>query len=141
MNDSNFSGMLQMLMDTDLDTTQQDYVRTAQASGKALVSLINEVLDQAKIESGKLELETVPFDLRSVCDDILSLFCGKAQEKGLELAVYVSDQVPETLIGDPGRIRQIITNLVGNSIKVRYLLHMDSKWKYDPFVYLYLYLY
>ncbi|RLN23839.1 putative histidine kinase 3 [Panicum miliaceum] len=110
-------GMLQMLMDTDLDTTQQDYVRTAQASGKALVSLINEVLDQAKIESGKLELETVPFDLRTVCDDILSLFCGKAQEKGLELAVYVSDQVPETLIGDPGRIRQIITNLVGNSIK------------------------
>ncbi|XP_066307862.1 probable histidine kinase 3 [Miscanthus floridulus] len=110
-------GMLQMLMDTDLDTTQQDYVRTAQASGKALVSLINEVLDQAKIESGKLELEAVPFDLRTVCDDILSLFCGKAQEKGLELAVFVSDQVPQTLIGDPGRIRQIITNLVGNSIK------------------------
>lgn len=74
-----------MLMDTDLDTTQQDYVRTAQASGKALVSLINEVLDQAKIESGKLELEMVPFDLRTVCDDILSLFCGKAQEKGLEV--------------------------------------------------------
>ncbi|XP_020189401.1 probable histidine kinase 3 [Aegilops tauschii subsp. strangulata] len=110
-------GMLQMLMDTDLDTTQQDYVRTAQASGKALVSLINEVLDQAKIESGKLELEAVPFDLRLVCDDILSLFCGKAQEKGLELAVYVSDQVPQTLIGDPGRMRQIITNLMGNSIK------------------------
>lgn len=110
-------GMLQMLMDTDLDTTQQDYVRTAQASGKALVSLINEVLDQAKIESGKLELEAVPFDLRTVCDDILSLFCGKAQEKGLELAVYVSDKVPPTLIGDPGRMRQIITNLVGNSIK------------------------
>ncbi|KAL6839953.1 hypothetical protein ACP4OV_029763 [Aristida adscensionis] len=110
-------GMLQMLMDTDLDTTQQDYVRTAQASGKTLVSLINEVLDQAKIESGKLELEAVPFDLRTVCDDILSLFCGKAQEKELELAVYVSDQVPEMLIGDPGRIRQIITNLVGNSIK------------------------
>ncbi|KAK3166362.1 hypothetical protein QOZ80_1AG0044820 [Eleusine coracana subsp. coracana] len=110
-------GMLQMIMDTDLDTTQQDYVRTAQASGKALVSLINKVLDQAKIESGKLDLEAVPFDLRTVCDDILSLFCGKVQEKGLELAVYVSDQVPQTLIGDPGRIRQIITNLVGNSIK------------------------
>ncbi|CAL9085939.1 unnamed protein product [Musa textilis] len=110
-------GMLQMLMDTDLDITQEDYVRTAQASGKALVSLINEVLDQAKIESGKLELEAVPFDLRAVLDDILSLFYGKAQEKGLELAVYVSDQVPEILIGDHGRIRQIITNLIGNSIK------------------------
>ncbi|KAL5222527.1 hypothetical protein ABZP36_027240 [Zizania latifolia] len=110
-------GMLQMLMDTDLDTTQQDYVRTAQASGKALVSLINEVLDQAKIESGKLELEAVRFDLRTVCDDIVSLFCGKAQEKGLELAVYVSEQVPKILLGDPGRMRQIITNLVGNSIK------------------------
>lgn len=110
-------GMLQMLMDTDLDITQQDYVRTAQASGKVLVALINEVLDQAKIESGKLELEAVQFDLRAILDDVLSLFYGKSQEKGVELAVYVSDQVPEVLIGDPGRIRQIITNLMGNSIK------------------------
>ena len=79
------SGMLQMLMDTDLDITQQDYVRTAQASGKALVSLINEVLDQSKVEHGKLELEVVRFDLRAVLDDILSLFYGKAQEKGIEV--------------------------------------------------------
>lgn len=110
-------GMLHMLMDTDLDVTQQDYVRTAQASGKALVSLINEVLDQAKIESGKLELEEVQFDLRAILDDVLSLFSGKSQEKGVELAVYISDRVPEMLIGDPGRFRQIITNLMGNSIK------------------------
>ncbi|KAJ4961537.1 hypothetical protein NE237_021447 [Protea cynaroides] len=110
-------GMLQMLMDTDLDITQQDYVRTAQASGKALVSLINEVLDQAKIESGNLELEAVRFDLRAILDDVLSLFSGKSQDKGIELAVYISDQVPEILIGDPGRFRQIITNLMGNSIK------------------------
>lgn len=110
-------GMLQMLMDTTLDITQQDYVKTAQASGKALVSLINEVLDQAKIESGKLELEAVPFELRTILDDVLSLFYVKSQEKGIELAVYVSDQVPEVLIGDPGRIRQIVTNLMGNSIK------------------------
>lgn len=80
-----FSGMLHMLMDTDLDVTQQDYVRTAQASGKALVSLINEVLDQAKIESGKLELEEVQFDLRAILDDVLSLFSGKSQEKGVEV--------------------------------------------------------
>ncbi|KAH7683213.1 histidine kinase 2/3/4 (cytokinin receptor) protein [Dioscorea alata] len=110
-------GMLQMLMDTELDITQQDYVRTAQASGKALVSLINEVLDQAKIESGNHELEYVRFDLRVLLDDVLSLFYGKSQEKGIELAVYVSDKVPEVLIGDPGRIRQIITNLIGNSVK------------------------
>ncbi|KAK6930803.1 Signal transduction histidine kinase, dimerization/phosphoacceptor domain [Dillenia turbinata] len=110
-------GMLDMLMDTNLDETQEDYVRTAQASGKALVSLINEVLDQAKIESGKIELEAVCFDLRAILDDVLSLFSGKSQEKGVELAVYISDQVPEMLIGDPGRFRQIITNLMGNSIK------------------------
>ncbi|KAK7359366.1 hypothetical protein VNO77_01323 [Canavalia gladiata] len=110
-------GMLHMLMDTDLDVTQQEYVRTAQESGKALVSLINEVLDQAKIEFGKLELEAVLFDLRAILDDVLSLFSEKSQGKGVELAVYVSDQVPELLIGDPGRFRQIITNLMGNSIK------------------------
>lgn len=110
-------GMLHMLIDTDLDVTQQDYVRTAQASGKALVSLINEVLDQAKIESGKLELEELQFDLQAILDDVLSLFSGKSQEKGVELAVYISDRVPQMLIGDPGRFRQIITNLMGNSIK------------------------
>ncbi|XP_057503125.1 histidine kinase 3-like isoform X1 [Actinidia eriantha] len=110
-------GMLHMLMDTDLDVTQQDYVRTAHGSGKALISLINEVLDQAKIESGKLELEAVQFDLRAILDDVLSLFSRKSQERGVELAVYISDRVPEMLIGDPGRFRQIITNLMGNSIK------------------------
>ncbi|EYU42086.1 hypothetical protein ABFS82_05G001200 [Erythranthe guttata] len=110
-------GMLQMLMDTRLDETQQDYVRTARESGKALVSLINDVLDQAKIESGKLELEEVSFDLRAVIDDVLSMFLGKSQDKKVELAVYVSSKVPATLVGDPGRFRQIVTNLVGNSIK------------------------
>lgn len=110
-------GMMNMLMDTDLDVTQQEYVRTAQGSGKALVSIINEVLDQAKIESGKIELEAVLFDIRAIMDDVLSLFSEKSQGKGVELAVYVSDQVPQQLIGDPGRFRQIITNLMGNSIK------------------------
>ncbi|KAH9315451.1 hypothetical protein KI387_024078, partial [Taxus chinensis] len=110
-------GMLQMLMDTDLDPIQQDYARAAQASGKALIKLINEVLDQAKIESGRIELEAVPFDLREILDDVLSLFSGKSRDKGVELAVFVSNQVPEFLVGDPGRFRQIIINLVGNSIK------------------------
>lgn len=110
-------GMLQMLMDTDLDATQKDYAQTAQASGKALITLINEVLDQAKIESGRLELETVPFHIRTVLDSVLSLFSAKTQAKGIELAVFVSERVPEVVIGDPGRFQQIITNLVSNSVK------------------------
>nr|GEU89886.1 histidine kinase 3 [Tanacetum cinerariifolium] len=91
--------MLEMLIDTVLDVTQQDYVRTAQASGKSLVSLIIAVVDLAKIESGKLELDSVRFDLRHILDDVLSLFSGKSQEKGVELAVYISEEVSETLIG------------------------------------------
>ncbi|KAG8489093.1 hypothetical protein CXB51_017081 [Gossypium anomalum] len=110
-------GMLKMLMDTDLDAVQRDYAETAHASGKDLISLINEVLDQAKIESGRLELEDVPFDLRSLLDNVLSLSSDKSNDKGIELAVYVSDLVPEVVVGDPGRFRQIIINLVGNSIK------------------------
>ncbi|WOK93085.1 hypothetical protein Cni_G01778 [Canna indica] len=110
-------GMLQMLMDTDLDATQLDFAMTAQSSGKALIALINEVLDQAKIESGRLELEAVAFDVRDVLDNVVSLFSDKSQAKGIEMAVYVSEQVPAILIGDPGRFRQIITNLVGNSVK------------------------
>ncbi|CAD5196087.1 unnamed protein product [Musa acuminata subsp. malaccensis] len=110
-------GMLRMLMDTDLDATQEDFAMTAQSSGKALIALINEVLDQAKIESGRLELEAVPFDLRDVLDNVLFLFSDKPQAKGIEMAVCVSQQVPDILIGDPGRFRQIITNLVGNSVK------------------------
>ncbi|XP_034684111.1 histidine kinase 4 isoform X1 [Vitis riparia] len=110
-------GMLALLLDTDLSSTQRDYAQTAQACGKALITLINEVLDRAKIEAGKLELEAVPFNLRSILDDVLSLFSEKSRHKGLELAVFVSDKVPEMVIGDPGRFRQIITNLVGNSVK------------------------
>ncbi|KAG1330941.1 Histidine kinase 3 [Cocos nucifera] len=95
-------GMLQMLMDTELDITQQDYVRIAQESGKALVSLINEVLDQAKIESGKLELEAVRFDLRAVLDDVLSLFYGKSQEKQIEFTekghIYVTVHLVEEVM-------------------------------------------
>lgn len=80
------SGMLQMLMDTELDTAQQDFVVTAQESGKALINLINEVLDLAKIESGRIELETVPFDARDILDNVVSLFYEKSQAKGIEVS-------------------------------------------------------
>ncbi|KAD2393456.1 hypothetical protein E3N88_40433 [Mikania micrantha] len=110
-------GMLALLLDTDLSSTQRDYAQTAQACGRALIALINEVLDRAKIEAGKMELEDVPFGLRSIIDDVLSLFSEKSRNKGLELAVFVSDKVPQIVMGDPGRFRQVITNLVGNSVK------------------------
>lgn len=79
-----------MLMDSGLDANQQDYAETAHASGKDLITLINEVLDQAKIESGRLELEAVPFDLRSALDKVLSLFSGKSHEKGIEVRANLS---------------------------------------------------
>lgn len=82
-------GMLQMLMDTNLDAKQLDFAQTAHESGKDLIKLINEVLDQAKIESGRLELESVPFDLRTILDNILSLFSTKSQEKGIEVISYI----------------------------------------------------
>ncbi|CAN1311503.1 Histidine kinase 4 [Linum perenne] len=110
-------GMLALLLHTDLSSTQRDYAQTAQACGKALITLINEVLDRAKIEAGKLDLEAVPFNLRAITDDVLSLFCEKSRNKGIELAVFVTDNVPDLVVGDPGRFRQIITNLVGNSVK------------------------
>lgn len=79
------TGMLALLLDTDLSSTQRDYGQTAQACGKALITLINEVLDRAKIEAGKLELEAVPFDIRAILDDVLSLFSEKSRHKGIEV--------------------------------------------------------
>ncbi|AQK74683.1 histidine kinase1 [Zea mays] len=110
-------GMLDMLLGTDLTMTQKDYAQTAQMCGRALITLINDVLDRAKIEAGKLELEAVPFDLRSLMDDVVSLFSSKSREKCIELAVFVCDNVPKVVIGDPWRFRQILTNLVGNAVK------------------------
>ncbi|XP_038703656.1 histidine kinase 2-like isoform X2 [Tripterygium wilfordii] len=110
-------GMLQLLMDSGLKSVELEYARNAHSCGKYLISLINGLLDQAKIESGRLELEAVPFDLRAILDNVLSLCSSESNDKGLELAAYVSDQVPEIVVGDPGRFQQIITNLVGNSLK------------------------
>ncbi|XP_042008592.1 histidine kinase 4-like isoform X2 [Salvia splendens] len=110
-------GMLQLLLDTELSSAQKEFAQTAEACGEVLITLINEVLDRAKIEARRLELEAVPFDIRSILDDVLSLFSEKSRQKGVELAVFVSDKVPEVVVGDPGRFRQVITNLVGNSVK------------------------
>ncbi|XP_022724809.1 probable histidine kinase 4 [Durio zibethinus] len=120
--------ILALLLDTNLSSTQKDYAQTAQDCGKALITLINDVLDQAKIEAGKLELKFVVFDLRTILDDMLSLFSEKCKSKGVKLAVFVSDKIPKRVVGEPGKFKQIITNLVGNSVKVSGLPYLHSFW-------------
>ncbi|CAI5493243.1 unnamed protein product [Closterium sp. Naga37s-1] len=111
-------GMLNLLMETPLDGTQQDYAETACSSGRALCALINDILDLSKIEAEKLRLERIPLNLRAELDDVLALFVESAEEKrSVELAAFVADDVPETLVGDPLRIRQILMNLIGNAFK------------------------
>jgi histidine kinase 2/3/4 (cytokinin receptor) len=115
-------GMTNLLMGTDLTARQLEYLKIAQASGNALVTLINEVLDLSKIEAGKMELESVPFDLRMEVDDVLCLFEEVVHQKDLEVCALVHHSIPKLVVGDPGRLRQILINLVSNAIKVFILL-------------------
>ncbi|GAB6057857.1 response regulator [Desulfonatronum parangueonense] len=110
-------GMTGLLLDTELDATQRRYAETVRSSGKALLSLINDILDFSKIESGKLEMETLDFSLRSLLDDFTATMSFKAVDKGLEFICAADPDVPDRLLGDPGRLRQILTNLVGNALK------------------------
>jgi len=110
-------GMLELVKQTRLDPKQQRYIATAHHSAGALLGLINEVLDISKIEAGKIELEAAPFDLREVVEDVVETFADFAYGKGLELTCSIPAAAPTALIGDPGRLRQILTNLIGNAIK------------------------
>jgi len=110
-------GMTSLLLDTDLDATQRDFAETVQHSGEALLNVINDILDFSKVEAGKLEFECIDFDLRGVIEDVAQLLGDSAQEKGLELVCRVPPDLPPVLKGDPGRLRQVLTNLVGNAVK------------------------
>ncbi|WP_447970893.1 response regulator [Nitrospira sp. M1] len=110
-------GMTGLLLETELTPAQRQYAETVRSSGDALLTIINDILDFSKIESGKLDLETIDFDLRVAIEETLELLAGKAAEKHLELIGLVSAHVPSALKGDPGRIRQILINLIGNGIK------------------------
>ncbi len=110
-------GMTDLLLETKLDQTQREYLTMVQDSGEALLTLINDVLDFSKIEAGKFELDRITFDIRESLGDTMKGLGFRAHSKGLELACRVDDAIPHYLIGDPGRIRQIVVNLVGNAIK------------------------
>jgi len=110
-------GMASLLQRTDLSSTQREYVETMHSSGMSLLSIINAVLDFSKIEAGKVELENTDFSAVETVDGVLNLFAGEAGSKSLTLHRAFAHDVPETLIGDPVRLGQILTNLVSNAIK------------------------
>jgi PAS domain S-box-containing protein len=110
-------GMTQLLLDTTLNTEQREYVEMAQASATSLLSVINDILDFSKIEAGKLELERIEFALCDSLANTVKTLGVRARAQGLDLACDVRPDVPQYLVGDPGRLRQIIANLVGNAIK------------------------
>ncbi len=110
-------GVAQLLLDSPLSEEQTEQVRILHSSGKALLAIINDILDFSKIEAGKLLIEAVPFDLHAVVGEVADIMAPVAAGKGLELAVRFGEPVPRYLVGDPGRLRQVILNLVSNAIK------------------------
>ena len=110
-------GMTGLLLETDLTAEQREYAEAVRRSGEALLEIISDILDFSKIEAGKLNLEIIPFDLRTLIEDVAVLMAERAHAKGLELACLIHADVPVALRGDPGRLRQVLTNLVGNAAK------------------------
>ena len=110
-------GMLDLLMDTELDSEQREYARTAATSGEALLSVINDILDFSKIEARKIELDASDFDLRQVVEDASEILAHEAHAKGVELTVWIDEHVPPLVRGDSGRLRQVLTNLTSNAVK------------------------
>jgi two-component system sensor histidine kinase/response regulator len=110
-------GMTELALDTALTPEQREYLTMAKSSADSLLSLLNDILDFSKIEAGKLDFDPIEFDLRDSVGETVKALAYRAHEKGLELACRVTPEVPEIVIGDPGRLRQIVVNLVGNAIK------------------------
>jgi CheY-like chemotaxis protein len=110
-------GMTELALDTRLDEQQRDYLATVKVSANSLLAILNDILDFSKIESRKLELESIPFSVRQVVADTVKPLALKADQKGLELLYDFDADVPEGIVGDPGRLRQVLSNLIGNATK------------------------
>jgi two-component system, sensor histidine kinase and response regulator len=110
-------GMTRVLLDTPLSPEQRDYVAAVLEAGEALVTIINDILDLSRMEAGRLDLDSVDFDLRALLDRTRTIIEPRASQKGLALALDIAPEVPRTLRGDPGRLRQVLFNLLGNAVK------------------------
>jgi len=125
-------GMADVLSSTPLTPEQQECVEIFQRNGVSLLNLINDILDLSKVESGKVELETVPMDLREVISRAMEVIDGRAKTKGLDLKQSITPGVPLYLTGDPNRLRQVMINLLGNSIKFTERGHLEVRVEQDP---------
>ena len=110
-------GTLQLLDDTPLDKEQKDFVETAHKSADALLAILNDILDLSKIEAGKLHFENIAFNLRDVISDIVNLYSLKSEQQGVLISQRIDNAVPQAIMGDPTRIRQVVVNLVSNALK------------------------
>jgi two-component system sensor histidine kinase/response regulator len=110
-------GMTDLVLDTELNSEQAEYLNMVKESAEALLTLLNDILDFSKIEAGKLEMDYLSFDLRKSLGEVVKTLAIRAQQKGLEVIFDVASEVPTNVVGDPARIRQVLVNLVGNSIK------------------------
>jgi len=110
-------GMTELALETSLTPRQRDYLSLVKSSADSLLTVINDVLDFSKIEAGKLSLDPIPFKFREALEDTMRTLARRAHDKGLELACRIAPEVPDSLVGDPTRLRQVVVNLVGNAIK------------------------
>jgi signal transduction histidine kinase/DNA-binding response OmpR family regulator len=133
-------GMTELTLDTDLNPEQREYLNMAKTSADHLLVVINDILDFSKIEAGKLDLEHIEFHLRDNLDDTVATLALRAHHKGLELACHVLPDVPDHLMGDPGRLWQILVNLIGNAIKFteqgEILVKVERVWQTEDEAYL-----